>query len=183
MEHKPGVYQILNLVNGKRYIGSSADVKCRVIIHVARLRGGYHPNRHLQSAWNKYGESSFLLEAVEYAEDSVSCEQVWIDFCKPEYNASTLATGIAHTEESRRKISQGRTKWLSEGGAAHLSVVVTSMHEDPVFRARWLAGVSSEATKAKISAGVRAKTADKEWLAKRNAAIKASWVKCRLANA
>lgn len=182
MRNSPGVYQFFNLVNGKRYIGSSAKVKYRVMIHLARLRGGYHPNAHLQNAWNKYGEPSFMVEAVEYAEDNFVCEQLWIDQCKPEYNLTTSATGIAHTEESKRKISIGRTNWLKSGGADHLSNKITELHSDPGYSARRKAGLDSEETRAKISAGVRAKTSDKEWLAKRNAAIKASWEKRKLAN-
>ena len=183
MLHEPGVYQFLNLINGNRYIGSSSDVKYRVIIHIARLRGGYHPNKYLQNAWNKYGEQSFMVEAVEYTKSHLSCEQVWIDECSPEYNLTATATGIKHTKETREKISKGRSAWLKSGGADHLSKKITELYTDPEYKARRKAGLDSDETRAKISAGVRAKVADKEWLAKRNAAIKASWEKRKYANA
>lgn len=181
MENRPGVYQFLNLVNGNRYIGSSRNIKYRITIHLAKLRGGYHPNPYLQAAWLKYGEGSFLIEAVEYADDNLACEQTWIDQCSPEYNLSALATGIAHTEETKRKISEGRSRWLKSGGAEHLSAKISELYNDPGYKERRKAGLESEETRSKISAGVRAKVSDKEWLAKRNAAIKESWRKRKLA--
>lgn len=58
-----GVYQIYNTVNGKRYIGSSIHIEQRFKEHLRNLRANKHVNAHLQSAWNKYGEHSFVFEA------------------------------------------------------------------------------------------------------------------------
>lgn len=55
-----GVYQIYNTVNGKRYIGSSIHIEQRFKEHLRNLRANKHVNAHLQSAWNKYGEHSFV---------------------------------------------------------------------------------------------------------------------------
>ena len=58
-----GIYKIVNKVNGKYYIGSSANIygipHGRWYQHKMHLRGNWHYNNHLQSAWKKYGESSF----------------------------------------------------------------------------------------------------------------------------
>ena len=59
-----GVYQIKNTLNGKAYIGSSKNIKRRLGIHRSMLRRGTHRNPHLQNAWNKYGESAFVMVAV-----------------------------------------------------------------------------------------------------------------------
>jgi group I intron endonuclease len=48
-----GVYWILNLVNGKVYIGSSVDVENRLQNHKKDLIAGKHRNPYLQRAWNK----------------------------------------------------------------------------------------------------------------------------------
>lgn len=62
----PCIYQIKNLVNDKSYIGSTQNaLPKRQREHLAALRGGYHFNKHLQSAWLKYGEKNFLFELVE----------------------------------------------------------------------------------------------------------------------
>ena len=55
---KSGIYQIRNKINGKIYIGSSADKKGilqRWKQHVKDLKNNIHHNKHLQTAW-KYAE-------------------------------------------------------------------------------------------------------------------------------
>lgn len=54
-----GIYEILNKVNGKRYIGKSKNTKSRWQQHRSSLRGGKHHNVHLQRAWDTYKEESF----------------------------------------------------------------------------------------------------------------------------
>ena len=63
-----GVYKILNCKNNKFYIGSSVDIERRFESHRKELIAGTHNNKHLQNAWNKYGESCFrFLVVVEVA--------------------------------------------------------------------------------------------------------------------
>ena len=61
-----GIYRITNLINSKFYIGSSSNLKKRLYEHQRELNLGIHTNKHLQSAWNKYGEenSSIISEKV-----------------------------------------------------------------------------------------------------------------------
>lgn len=59
VEHISGIYAILNKINNKSYIGMSQDIHTRWAAHKYRLNHNIHKNKHLQSAWNKYGESSF----------------------------------------------------------------------------------------------------------------------------
>ena len=63
-----GIYAIENTTTGRRYIGSSIDVRRRVLAHFASLRRGCHENPHLQAAWNKHGEESFLAGVVDECE-------------------------------------------------------------------------------------------------------------------
>jgi len=59
------VYEIRNLVNWKLYIGSTTrKPKDRKREHWAALRGGRHHNRHLQAAWNLYGEEAFRFTPI-----------------------------------------------------------------------------------------------------------------------
>lgn len=77
-----GIYVIRNTVNGKVYVGSSANVKERFRTHRKQLRANRHPNAHLQSAWQAYGESSFRFEIVENVSDYsklIQREQAWMD--------------------------------------------------------------------------------------------------------
>lgn len=66
-----GIYKITNLINNKFYIGSSSDLKKRLYEHRRELNLGVHANKHLQSAWNKYGEENFKFEVIETIESTL----------------------------------------------------------------------------------------------------------------
>lgn len=110
-----GVYKIVNIVNNKVYIGSSVNIKYRLNTHKRLLRQNKHFNYHLQSSYNKHGESSFLFVQLEITtkEQMIEREQYWIDFLKvtdPKigYNKRLIATtnlGIKLSEETRKKLS------------------------------------------------------------------------------
>jgi len=59
-----GIYKITNTMNGHFYIGSSTNVHRRKQRHFKYLKIGCHENRHLQNAYNKYGEGAFTFEIV-----------------------------------------------------------------------------------------------------------------------
>lgn len=109
-----GVYKIKNTVNDKCYIGSAVSFKNRWSRHRNDLRKGRHRNSHLQSAWNKYDEESFVFEVIEEVLDKSSLiakEQHYLDTLKPEYNMCLVAgshLGIKRSEETRRKMSDIR---------------------------------------------------------------------------
>lgn len=67
---KGGIYKIINLVDGKIYIGSCAEFKRRSTQHHSALKSNRHSNKHLQASFNKYGTDAFLFEAVEPIEGS-----------------------------------------------------------------------------------------------------------------
>lgn len=50
------IYCILNASNGHRYIGQSVDLSRRKSYHFTALRKEIHRNKHLQPAWNRYGD-------------------------------------------------------------------------------------------------------------------------------
>lgn len=129
------VYFILNLINGKYYIGSSINWKKRWKDHVVELRLNRHLNKHLQSAWNMYGEESFQFIIVEEVFDTSKLEeieQLWINAsqcCDPDFGynhcsvagnvsgrkaseetkalLSAMRKGKPRSEEDKRKISEG----------------------------------------------------------------------------
>lgn len=75
------VYQIVNVINCKRYVGSSVNVDERWKVHLRCLRKGIHVSSKLQRAWNKYGEDNFFFIILEYCDVSERnyIEQYWIN--------------------------------------------------------------------------------------------------------
>lgn len=111
----PGIYQIVCTANQKIYIGSAINLYRRKLKHWKDLSGGYHGNKHLQSAWNKYGESAFIftiIETIANVEYLLIREQYWIDktnCCDNDigFNINPIAgsmQGYEHTEETKKRI-------------------------------------------------------------------------------
>ena len=60
-----GIYEIRNLENNKRYIGSSNNIHRRWLGHRWDLENNRHHSKHLQKAWDKYGSDVFQLFVLE----------------------------------------------------------------------------------------------------------------------
>lgn len=60
-----GIYLITNKIDNKHYVGLSINCLERFSKHKSLLRRCKHHNQHLQSAWDKYGEESFVFEILE----------------------------------------------------------------------------------------------------------------------
>jgi group I intron endonuclease len=75
-----GIYAIRNLLNNRRYVGSTINLATRFPGHRRELRKKIHFNPYLQRAWDKYGEEQFVYEIVERCDKSVLLdrEEHWI---------------------------------------------------------------------------------------------------------
>lgn len=61
--HAKGIYRIINITNYNYYIGmTTSSFKKRCWEHRNELRKNKHGNRHLQYAFNKYGEDKFVFQ-------------------------------------------------------------------------------------------------------------------------
>jgi len=120
-----GIYKIINVVNNKFYVGSAVNFARRWTNHRQKFRCGKGVNRHLQAAWDKYGEQSFVFVVVEEvdidklleAENRWLKEHVGKEYC---YNIGVDAKAamlgrsgelnpmygrrFAHTGEAKEKI-------------------------------------------------------------------------------
>lgn len=116
---RPGVYAIRNIVNGKVYIGSASNISKRWSRHRKDLRSNEHRNRHLQAAWNLYGEDSFEFIIIELTDRLTEREQHWMDItgCCDRFRGYNDAP-FARTTRGRA----GKT-WTPEE-RAHLSKVM-----------------------------------------------------------
>lgn len=109
---RTGVYAIKNKTNGKIYVGSAArSFRSRWATHVSRLKAGTHHSKHLQAAFNLYGEASFELTILAFCDpaDCVTQEQRYIEEHSSVlrgYNISPTAgspLGIKQTKETIAK--------------------------------------------------------------------------------
>lgn len=105
---KTGVYCIKNMVNGKKYIGSSINIEERWASHKRALKNGTHHSPHLQYAWDKYGKENFDFYIIEECSDleRVDREQFYIDLYESYnhdkgYNISKSAATCVIPEEDR----------------------------------------------------------------------------------
>lgn len=110
LKQKSGIYEFFNLVNGKRYIGSSVDLYNRLHEHLHNLKNNKSHNKHFQNAWNKYGEEMFIFGILEYCDEEIRFEreQYYINVLKPEYNFSLQVVanfGHSPSDETKEKIS------------------------------------------------------------------------------
>ena len=82
MEKISGIYSILNLINGKRYIGKSNNIYKRWVEEKCSLRRKDFHNIHLQRAWYKYGESAFEFSIIEKClEEHLSEREMYFRYC------------------------------------------------------------------------------------------------------
>lgn len=107
-----GIYEIVNIDTGKKYIGSSVDLKRRLHEHEYRLKNGKHRNEHLQNAWNKYGADSFKFNVLEVCDKDIIRirekeyfqKHNWDDLYNIDPNPEL--NGITITDEVRQKLSE-----------------------------------------------------------------------------
>jgi group I intron endonuclease len=163
------IYKIINTFNGKFYVGSTTNQKVRFRQHRKLLRGNRHHCKHLQAAWNKYGEDKFIFVVIEEVPATRALwevEDVWLkehvgkEHC---YNAGRSAdapmrgrTGASHPgfgktmhQPQKEAISSTLKAYYAEDYANHPRVGTTH----------------SEDTRAKISAAKK-ENPQRHWLGK-----------------
>ncbi len=117
-----GIYKITCTANKRIYIGSALNLYGRKAKHFSLLRRNTHHNPILQNAWNKYGESAFTFEVLEYVLpiSLTAREQYWFKKLKPfgrkGFNIDREAgsrLGFKFTHESREKMRQSHLGQVS----------------------------------------------------------------------
>lgn len=139
--NKSGVYQWVNLKNGKSYVGSSTDL--------GRRFKGYYSIYFLEketqkrksliySALLKYGYANFSVKILEHCDPSevISREQYYLDLLKPEYNILKFAyslLGFKHSEETKTKLI-----YLTPEQNAKRLELLENLHANPEYQAKRL---------------------------------------------
>lgn len=136
---EPVIYKILNVVDGKFYVGSTGNFEGRSRGHRKMLRKGRHHSPYLQAAWNKHGEEAFVFVVVEKvaelselqaAEDRWLQEHVGKPHC---YNTALFSQapwrgipkekhpsfGVPKSEEHRQQISASLKEYYAADPLNH----------------------------------------------------------------
>lgn len=151
-----GIYSFLCLANNKLWFGQGKNVQRRIRDHIKRLKKGID-SPHLQSAWDKYGPSSFVygvVEEVSLVKDLSPRESFWIEKLgtwerEKGFNLERVIPGSKSlSDETKLKIS--RSMLGNQNGSFRLGIKISqegrmNMSKSATGRAL------SEETKKKLS--------------------------------
>ena len=156
-----GIYVIQNTINNHIYIGSSINLKQRFSQHKSTLRNNTHKNKHLQSAWNKYGEENFEFIIIEHTSNIkkvLNRENIHIRLYKPEYNNIQVNNDekFFHSEETKKKIGEkSKQKFINNPNL--LFNFIESRKGKPAWN-KGLKGIYTLETRKKISEAMKKRT-------------------------
>lgn len=117
-----GIYSIENIINHKKYIGQSVDIKHRWYCHRSDLKNKKHDNDYLQKSWDKYGEENFQFKILEQCPRDMlnEKERYYIDLYNTMnrdcgYNLKSGGQDCNYvTDDVKRKISAGNKRYYAE---------------------------------------------------------------------
>lgn len=154
------IYKIVNLVNDKFYVGSTINKKVRFRQHRKLLRGNRHHCKHLQAAWNKYGEEKFDFVVVEEVPQAVSLQEVedkWLkEHVGKPYCYNTGHSSVAPWRNAPAHITPNFGKSVTEDQRKQISQTLKDFYAQDYFNHPRVGKQHTEETKAKISASKKA---------------------------
>jgi group I intron endonuclease len=130
-----GIYKITNLTTSQIYIGSSVDVRRRMMKHKSLLKRGDHHSIFLQRSWDKYGEEAFDFELILKVPETSALlenEQKFIDDLKPEFNMCPIAgnrLGYKHTDETKSILAEKSKGNTNFKGRKHTDATKEKMRQ------------------------------------------------------
>lgn len=133
-----GIYRIVNQVNGKVYIGSTrGHFHKRWHDHKRKLKNNNHCNKHLQSAWNLYGEHKFTFEIIEECskETVLVREQFYLDMAQKILGEVYNMRPVAGSGAPGKPVSEEHKRYLQECAKKQFA--------DPVQKTKHLHAVRS----------------------------------------
>ena len=89
-----GVFLIRNNLSDKVFLGVGLDLQGVINRHTFQLKNGIHPNKQLQTDWNRLGSDNFAFEIVDeltpradleldYRAELVFVENLWLEKLQP----------------------------------------------------------------------------------------------------
>jgi group I intron endonuclease len=166
-EPRSGIYEIVNTINGKRYVGSAVAISQRWRQHRCELAKGRH-NPHLQSAWRKYGAEAFEFRVLELVSDPaklIEREQHYIDTLNPEYKVARVAgsnLGVKWSDETRARMGEAsRRVWSCPEHRQRMSEAHKGQRATPEQRAKASEVMTGRTLSPEHRASVAARNAER----------------------
>ncbi len=144
-----GIYKIINLINGKIYIGKTFDsFSNRFCAHRHKLKYNKHENRYLQNSFNKYGKDNFSFEVIEVIDNLdflAKREKYWIEYYNTYnrqygYNITIINNDLSyiHPIETRIRISKSnKGKKHTEEAKLKMSLAHKGIKPSVETRKKW----------------------------------------------
>ena len=157
-----GIYLITNIINDKKYIGQSVDVKNRIRNHKWALRHNKHINDHLQKSFNKYGEDCFVFSVICECEEAQldELERFYISYyncINPNYGYNSETGGNLNKHWSNELLQ--KMKDIRSGENSGMWGKKHTEETKAIMREKALGRVLSEETKKKLSKSHKGKLA------------------------
>ena len=179
------IYEILNTINGKRYIGCTKNTEKRFSQHRRALDANKHKNGYLQNAYNKYGSDNFqynIIIVFNSEDDMYLNERKMISESDHIYNLTEGGLGgdtFTNRSEESKAITRERlskaSKINNEKNKSLHSENTTKLWKNDEYRKKVLKGVRENAKKPeyreKLSKGVKK--------ALENPDIRQKWSDCK----
>ena len=147
---KSGIYRIKNIITGDCYVGSSINIERRWTRHCRDLKANRHDNQFMQASYNKYGVDAFVYNVLDYCENIIEREQMFLDTGAFKFNICKVAaapmSGRKQSDETKAKISKANK------GFRHSDETKAQMSAAAKGNTRNNGRIASDETKAKISA-------------------------------
>ena len=181
-----GVYLIKNSINRNVYIGSAVNLLQRKGQHFSMLRSGIHKNKHLQNAWNKYGESNFCFKPILYSDVDrlIFYEQRVLDCYRKNHGEDILYNkNLVAGSMQGYKMSDGHKEKLRQcliGNSHTLGHKLTDEHKAKIcvgLKGKNLGRKYSKEARQKMSLTHIGKTLSIDSRRKLSDAVKKSWLR------
>ena len=137
-ERKAGIYGIVNLNDGRVYVGQAQHIWLRCEQHFRAFRRGDHRNPRLQRAYNRDGESAFRFFIIEFCDMHVIDERetFWIAQHDKKYNVcleGSSRRGVKASDEARSNMSAAK----KGKKPLHLMTPESRKRAAATYKARW----------------------------------------------
>ncbi len=159
------VYRATNTVNGKTYVGATAQrPRARWLAHLREARNG--GRRTFQRAIRKYGEAAFKFEVVALLptyEEAMLCERIVIATEMPAYNQTAGGEGCLGFKRSAASVAKTRAahlgKPVSEETKAKLRAANLGKRQSPELVEKRVAPLRGKKRPAAVIAAIQASRA------------------------